>query len=128
MISKMENLFIALTDDTPEINFQTNGHLFIKGVSIPENIKLFYVPIIDWLNALEQKMPPSIQLVFEIEYINTATSYMFIEIIRKVNAFKKSCPNTTITWRYEDGDDDIFDLGKDLEHSTPETVFQFEII
>jgi SiaC family regulatory phosphoprotein len=123
----MENLIIKGTEQTPEINFNKNGLLVIKGISIPENITDFYIPIIQWMSELEKELPTTIHLVFEIEYINTSSTRVFIDIIKKINAYKELCPDTTISWKYAEDDEDNFDLGKDLEYST-KAVFHFEHI
>lgn len=123
----MENLIIHQTDETPEINFNMNGQLLIKGVSIPENITNFYTPLINWIVALGDHLPESVNLVFEIEYINTSSTRVFIDVIKQVNLLKERCPNTSITWKYEEDDEDIYDLGKDLEYSAKST-FVFETI
>ena len=102
----MENLIINQTAETPEINFNINGELLIKGVSIPENITDFYTPVINWIKELEKDVPNAINLVFEIEYINTSSTRVFIEIIKKVNLLKDKCPDISIVWKYELDDED----------------------
>jgi len=123
----MENLIITQTAETPEVNFNVNGELIIKGVSIPENITEFYTPVINWIKDLELEIPNAIHLVFEIEYINTSSTRVFIEIIKKVNLLKDKCPNISIVWKYELDDEDNLDLGKDLEISA-KAIMNFEII
>ena len=123
----MENLIIHSTEETPDINFNTNGQLLIKGVSIPENITSFYTPLIAWITDLEKNLPNSVNLTFEIEYINTSSTRAFIDVIRKVNSIKLLLPATTITWKYVEDDEDIYDLGKDLEYSA-KANFLFETI
>jgi hypothetical protein len=121
----MKNLLIHSTDETPEINFNTNGLLSVKGVSIPENITHFYTPVISWIDEFAQNLPANIQLTFEIEYINTSSTRVFLDIIKKINAYKQNCPDTVITWKYDQDDEDNFDLGKDLEYSAKaELVFE----
>ncbi len=123
----MENLIIHSTEETPEINFNINGQLLIKGVSIPENITNFYTPIINWIIALDKNLPQSINLTFEIEYINTSSTRVFIDIIKQINVMKERCSDTVITWNYVEDDEDIFDLGKDLEYSA-RSAFEFKTI
>jgi uncharacterized Fe-S radical SAM superfamily protein PflX len=123
----MENLIIMQTAETPEINFNINGELLIKGVSIPENITDFYTPVINWIKELEKDVPNAINLVFEIEYINTSSTRVFIEIIKKVNLLKDKCPDISIVWKYELDDEDNLDLGKDLEVSA-KAIMKFDII
>lgn len=123
----MENLIIQPSQETPEVNFNVNGQLSIKGVSIPENITNFYTPLLGWINELEKNLPQSLNLTFEIEYINTSSTRVFIDLIKKINTIKQTLPNTSITWRYVEDDEDILDLGKDLEYSA-KSSFVFEII
>ncbi|MEQ1732819.1 MAG: DUF1987 domain-containing protein [Bacteroidia bacterium] len=123
----MKNLLIHSTDETPEINFNTNGLLWVKGVSIPENITHFYTPVINWIDEFAQNLPANIQLTFEIEYINTSSTRVFLDIIKKINACKLNCPDTVITWKYDQDDEDNFDLGKDLEYSA-KAALVFETI
>ncbi len=123
----MKDLVIFHTDESPEVNFKTTGELFIKGVSIPENVAKFYSPITDWMDSLKANLPENIMLIFEIEYINTSTSRAFIDIVRKVSSFKEQGVNVKIIWRYADDDEDNLDLGKDLEYSS-KTEFVFEAI
>ncbi len=121
----MENLTWSPTDETPEINFNRDGTLLIKGVSIPENAAKFYGPIIKWLDELSHDLPASISLIFEIEYINTSSTRAFIDVIKKVLSFKTKSQNVKIIWHYLAGDDNNFDLGKDLEYSVKEN-FEFK--
>ena len=123
----MENISLSQTNETPEIHFQIDGNLLIKGVSIPENVVDFYAPLIAWLEGLKHQLPDSVLLTFEIEYINTSSTRAFIDVIKKVLSFKTKPQNVRIIWRFADGDDDNFDLGKDLEYSVKES-FEFEKI
>jgi hypothetical protein len=123
----MENLIIPSTDETPEVSFDKTGLLVIKGVSIPENITHFYTPILNWLTEFENNLPNSVHLIFEIEYINTSSTRVFIDIIKKVDSYSVKCPDTVITWKYDVEDEDNFDLGKDLEYST-KAILAFEEI
>lgn len=121
----MKDLLISQTDDSPEINFKTNGELSLKGVSIPENVSKFYSPIYEWLDELQKDLPKNITLTFEIEYINTSTSRAFIDISRKIAAFKGLGKNAKVVWHYAEEDEDNFELGKDLEYSAKfEFVFE----
>ena len=48
----MENLFIAATATSPEIDFRFDQQwLSLRGESYPENAAAFYAPIIEQLNA-----------------------------------------------------------------------------
>ncbi|PLX15791.1 MAG: hypothetical protein C0599_16225 [Salinivirgaceae bacterium] len=45
----MENLSIKGTDDTPSIELNKEQNIYtISGMSLPEDVKSFYRPVIDW--------------------------------------------------------------------------------
>ena len=47
----MEKLFIAKTDDTPEIDFNPETkEMKMTGRSLPEDVTTFYQPVLDWLD------------------------------------------------------------------------------
>ncbi len=123
----MENLILKQTDDTPEINFGTDGCLKLTGISIPENVINFYTPVINWIKDLENNTPSEISLIFEIEYINTSSTRAFIDLIKKVVSLDKNDCQIRIVWRYREEDHDNLELGKDLEYSS-KSIFVFEPI
>lgn len=112
----MMDLIREQTEQSPEISFTDKGILLIKGISVLENINHFYKDVFDWLENFELKLPESVQLIFDLEYVNTSSTKTCVEIARKVDSFKEKCPNVQIIWRYKDGDEDAFELGKDIEY------------
>ena len=123
----MNDLVIKKTQETPEVSFLINGHLLMRGISIPENITIFYSQIFDWLTEFKNNLPNKVIIDFEFEYINTTTTYILIEIINKVIEFRVQGTDVTINWRCEEDDEDIYDIGKLLEYRT-KTEFEFEQI
>lgn len=114
----MENILIAGTHETPEVDFKTDGKLCISGVSIPENISEFYKPCFEWLKDLEKNLPETVNLVFDVEYINTSTTRIFVDIIRAVMGFENKGINYIIVWRYVREDEDNLELGEYLQFAT----------
>lgn len=111
----MENLYIPLTQQTPEVLFQTNGELSIKGVSIPENTHAFYGGAMDWLKELEFELPKAIKLNLDFEYLNTASNRSVIELIKQVVKYQQKRVPVEINWLYEADDEDALELGQDIE-------------
>jgi hypothetical protein len=120
----MKNLSIKATQDTPKIEFNTQGEFELKGISIPENLTIFYAPLIEWINEYKLTLPKKVNLTFEFEYINTTTTYVILEIIDMLLEFKKIGTEVKIFWKYQEDDEDIFDIGKLLE-SRCKTQFNF---
>jgi hypothetical protein len=123
----MKHLFIEKTQQTPEINLQTNGDFLLKGISTPNNVQRFYQPVFDWLNEFKAKAPKKIKLTMEMEYLNTSSSRIFVELLVLVNSFKQQGVEVSFVWRYDEEDEDIYDLGDDLRLSS-KTEFVFETI
>lgn len=112
----MDDLFIKMTQQTPELSFKTTGEFYIKGVSIPENVHAFYSPVTEWLKALELNPPKEIKLDLDFEYLNTASNRSMVEVIKAISRFKQKHIAITVNWLYEIEDDDAKELGEDIEY------------
>ena len=123
----MKNLILQQTDETPYLEFKADGHLLVKGISIPENISKFYAEPIHWLNDLKTKKPHEITLNFQIEYINTSSTRVFIDIIRLVDSFKDENTQVEVVWSHEVGDEDNIELGEELQFSS-KVKFKFKVV
>ncbi len=118
----MTNLIIDKTAFSPAFDFNVNGALFVKGISTPDNVQKFYQPIFDWVNALIESKPSHINFIMEIDYLNTSSSRIFVELISLINNSKQYGIVTNIVWRYEDGDEDMLELGEDLQESSKSEI------
>lgn len=121
----MINLLIDKTAFTPTFDFKANGELFVKGISTPDNVQKFYQPIFDWVKELIESKPSKINFVMEIDYLNTSSSRIFVELMMLISSAKTLGIPTVITWRYEDEDEDMLELGQDLQESSKtEVIFE----
>jgi hypothetical protein len=122
----MKDLVILGTEQTPEVSFLANGTLKISGVSIPENVIKFYEPILNWLTELEKSNPANISLTIDFEYINSSSlNILLFKLFSKIIEFGKKKSNLKVVWIYPEGDDDIEDVGKNMEEVLD---FKFEFI
>lgn len=109
----MEPLIIAASEETPGINFDKDQAKFlIFGKSFPEEVKVFFDPILIWLQGYEENPNEETRFEIRLEYFNSATSTMLLEIIysleRIVNDQGKK---VVIIWNYLEEDDDMLDVG-----------------
>lgn len=118
----MESLIIGKTSTTPQVNFEGNGSLLIKGVSTPGDVHTFFQPVFAWLEDFKFTNPAEINLILEIDYLNTASSKVVVQLLVALNKIKASGTKVNITWRYDEGDEDMFELGKDLEFTSNTTI------
>jgi hypothetical protein len=120
----MESLFIESTKKTPEVNFNANGALKVKGRSIPEDPSKFYDVLLLWVTEYANH-PQSVTVVnVELEYFNSGTSKALLNILRILCELKNKGDEVNINWYYETGDDDIYERGE-YYSSILDTKFKF---
>jgi hypothetical protein len=120
----METLYIEGTKKTPEIDFKADGHLKLKGRSIPEDPSKFYDILSNWI--LDYCKNPVINtfVTIELEYFNSGTSKALLHLLRILVNLKNVGNNLKIIWCYESGDDDIFERGEYYSNIL-DTQFEF---
>jgi len=98
------------TRRTPRIVLEP-GRIFILGRSIPENPGEFYRPVYDWISnyAAVNGNKTTIELGFE--YINTSSTKWIYNIIKLIAGMKNLAKSVKILWYYDQGDDDMCELG-----------------
>ncbi len=105
----MENLFIAKTDDTPEIDFNSETkEMKMTGRSLPEDVTTFYQPVLDWLDELESTPSGEYKCIMNLEYFNTASSKLILDILMRLEDIHLD-GNTAIEiiWNYDERDTDM---------------------
>jgi len=87
------------------------GKVFIMGRSIPENASEFYRPVQEWLSKYAKNYSKKSTIVLGFEYINTSSTKWIYTILRELSEMKKLALNARVTWYYEEGDEDMCELG-----------------
>ncbi len=110
----MDVLSIKGTRETPEILFDKgSGKLSISGKSLPEDVKEFYNPVLDWIKEYSKSPHPDTHLVVKMEYFNTASSKMLLEVFELFKGIMEAGHKVTIDWHYQEDDEDMQDAGED---------------
>jgi hypothetical protein len=106
----ISNLVIEPTKKTPWIVLEP-GKVLILGRSILENPAEFYRPVHEWVIKYieENHSMTTIQLGFE--FINTTSIKWVYAIIKELARIPEMQVRARITWYYEEGDEDMCDLG-----------------
>ena len=119
----MDNYFKAGSTKTPEIDFNAGGNFKITGNSYMENPAKFYEEITEWLmDFLAQNREP-VYLNVSLIYVNTSSTKAILNLMRLINDASKS--ELKIVWKYQIDDDEMLELGKDLEKLTKHN-FEFK--
>jgi hypothetical protein len=105
-----ERVAIDATRKTPFVLLQS-GKIFIRGRAISENPGDFFRPILEWVRNYITGNYPQTEIELGFEYINTSSIKWIYAILKEIAGSKESFSGIRVTWNYEHGDDDMFELG-----------------
>jgi hypothetical protein len=111
----MENLIIKRENNTPKIEFRTDGELHIEGRSVPENPIGFFEPIINWVDDFRLQSPKKVNLYVYLEYFNSGTSKLLLKLLKQMERMRYSGTDVNLYWYYNENDQDILEAGQDYE-------------
>ncbi len=117
----MEKLVIEETNHSPKVDFNPEGMLKLEGRSFPEVAAEFYKPLIDFVTELEVM---SVTLDINLEYINTASSKLLLELFRQLDS-NENIFNILVNWHYEEGDEDSVETAEIFEESLDRVKFVY---
>lgn len=113
----MEAYFSEQSAKTPFIQFDAqSGKFEMKGKSIPENSKIFYSNMFDWLDQYIATPSPTTTLDIQLDYFNTSSAKCVIDLFKKLeNIEKNGKGKVIINWHYNEDDGDMQEAGQDYQ-------------
>lgn len=109
----MENLIIKATSRTPEVDFNVDGNIRIRGRSIPEDAGLFYNHLYSWIFRYCMSPLPETFVNLELEYMNSGSAKSILQLLRELsNVTHSGNHQLIINWYYEIGDEDMLEKGE----------------
>lgn len=119
----MNTIQIEGTEDTPKIILdKSNGIFELSGRSLPEDAAEFYHPVIEWLENYAKGPNPATDFVVKLEYFNTASSKLLLDIFSKVEAIK----GAKVVWYHYEDDEDMQEAGTEFSELV-EVPFEFKV-
>src|SRR4051812_8360184 len=107
----MEVLHLKGTEETPHIILDKKKGVFeISGRSLPEDAVGFYKPVIRWMNEYTSSPNPVTELIFKLEYFNTASSKLILDLLSTL----EKTNNASIHWYFNEDDEDMEEAGEDF--------------
>jgi hypothetical protein len=104
----MDVIKIKGTDDTPNVILDAQNNIIeYSGRSLPEDVATFYAPIIEWIAQYAKSPNPKTNVVFKLEYFNTASSKMILDILLKFEEIHKDGHDVMVSWYYQEDDEDM---------------------
>lgn len=110
----MQDLFIESTRKSPLVSLK-NGNLQFSGRAIPEDPAEFFKPIMVWIKEYAKSLADHTTIDLKFEYINTATTKWIYNILKILGEVEGHQIKMVINWHYEEGDDDMYELGHVLK-------------
>jgi hypothetical protein len=112
----MEPLILKGTEDTPSITLDIISSQYeISGRSLPEDVVLFYQPVLDWINIFSEKPSGEMIWKFKLEYFNTASSKIILDILMKLEEINEKGNTVIVQWHYDKNDNDMMEAGEEYK-------------
>jgi hypothetical protein len=118
----MQNIYIEATSSTPQVNFDVNGRLMMKGRSLILNVKEFYGPLIEWISKLNVGV---IRFTIDFDYFNSASSKQILEMLKLIDS-NNNVKDFDVFWHFEKDDEDILEIGQIFEERLRKARFYFK--
>ncbi|WP_020201917.1 MULTISPECIES: DUF1987 domain-containing protein [Cupriavidus] len=121
----MENLFIAATPSSPEVNFDFAQHtLSLRGESYPENAAVFYGDVIvrmrKYLAACEDT---EVTVHVALTYFNSSSTKVLFSMFDAMNDAAEKGNRVIVNWYHDVDDDTILEFGQELHADFPAIEF-----
>lgn len=111
----MEVINIKGTEDTPSVILDKDNGIFeISGRSLPEDVTQFYQPILDWIDEYAQNPNDETNVMFKLEYFNTASSKVLLDVLLKYEEISEK-NKVLIKWHYHEDEEDMKEAGEEYE-------------
>lgn len=101
------------------------SHFVIWGVSRPEDARIFFAPILEWLDEYYNlrywkdnrfnKNNPEVEFEFKLEYINSTSAKFILDILLKIAEFQSDNIAFKVKWCYDELDLDVKESGEAFE-------------
>jgi hypothetical protein len=105
-----EKLNIEPTKRSPWIVFEP-GRIFVMGRAIIDNPSIFFETPIKWVSAFSKEWTGKTKIDLGFEYINTGSTKWLYLLLRELAEMNNMPVNAEVKWYYENGDDDMCELG-----------------
>jgi len=110
----MEIIKIKATEDTPAVTLDSVNNIYeISGRSLPEDVVVFYQPVMQWLKEFEKTPINDFELSIKLEYFNTASSKLILDILLKLEEVFLNGTRLKVKWYYLSSDSDMKEAGEE---------------
>lgn len=122
----MDNLFIAASASSPEVDFRFEQRvLSLKGESYPENAAQFWGEIIATMRRFldDDQAGAAIVVNVALSYFNSSSTKMLFSLFDALNEKAEAGTEVVLNWYHDEDDDTIFEFGQELQEDFSALVF-----
>lgn len=121
----MDNLYIAPTPSSPEVDFRFDTHrLSLRGESYPENAAAFYSEVLTRLkDYLGQQSDQKVEVHIALAYFNSSSTKMLFNLIEALSDAAEAGNPVDLHWYHDEEDDTISEFGQELSEDFPAIHF-----
>lgn len=126
---------IEATAKTPEIMMDPENGIFrFSGESRPENVRQFYLPVIEWLGAFKDEAGSSqskklhnATCIIQFEYFNSTSAKYLLDIFKAFQSLVDHGCDIRFKWLYEEEDEDMQEVGEEMSRMS-RLDFEFVVV
>jgi hypothetical protein len=133
----MEALRIEGSTISPKVSFDpATRSLEISGYSRPENVRDFYMPLLQWIDEYKKLLLSSkpkdsdiepITFKFKFIYFNSSSAKFIYDIIIVLSEAQKDGLPIKIYWYFDEDDDELREAGEELSDMAHIPFFFVEV-
>ena len=110
----MEAINIQPTDETPGITLdKTSQQLRMWGNSLPEDVTVFFEPVLQWLEHYKSAPNQATVFDFNMTYFNTASSKIILDILTELEDLSMSGQEVLVKWSFREDDEEMEEAGEE---------------
>jgi hypothetical protein len=107
----MQVIQLTGTEQTPNVILNKEKGIFeFSGRSLTDNAVEFYRPIMAWMTEYAESPNSKTDLVFKMEYMNTASSKALFDLFATV----QNIDGVKIVWCFQEDDEDMEETGEEF--------------
>jgi hypothetical protein len=120
----VQELVIMPTKNTPAIELNPEGTIYIGGRSMIADVDEFGKQINGWIDNYISDPADLTCVDFHLEYLSANNRKFYIHLLNKIDCLKLKNKKFIIKWYYDEGDEDIYEKGEYIS-SVLNTNFNF---
>jgi hypothetical protein len=125
----MDTFMLEATDDSPLVYLdKKGGKMLLRGRSLMEDALPFQRPIIEWLRNYMASPNPVNIFEIDLEYINSASHQMLLEIIGELNKYYILGHSFEIIWIFHRDDEYMAGIAQELKEMYDIPIKEVELV